>query len=45
MGSRFKEVSETSGVVVMATRCMDFRSIDGILADDTDMTCCSSERW
>ena len=43
-GSRFKEVGETSDVVVMATRGTDFGSIDGVLADDADVTCCSSER-
>ena len=43
-GSGFKEVGETSDVVVMATRHTDLRSIDGVLADDADVTCCSSER-
>ena len=43
-GSRFKEVGETSDVVVMATRHTDFGSIDGVLADNADVTCCSSER-
>ena len=38
-GSRFKEVSETSDVMVMATRHTDFGSIDGVLADAADVIC------
>jgi len=42
--SGLEEVSKAGDVVVVATWCVNFRPVDGVLADDADMTCCSSGR-